>query len=235
MTIIVRENSLYQNLGILSLKLILHLINIQSKTVKSVSTSPPSTLQYSSNSNSSFLFSQLISLSPSLCPRGIYATGTIERQTSVWIIYMYKRKRKTSGWRRSTRISRSRYLFLLLLLRFNWWLPRWWWARLKVSASLRTSVACAQLPPMLEKWTRNGLSGRGSSWTSRMDRRLRVIRRFFVSFSRIFFFFFFFSPRSCSMLDKGRGCMERRADVRENIYSVVGQDFVISFKKKNFD
>lgn len=32
MTIIVRENSLYQNLGILSLKLILHLINIQSKT-----------------------------------------------------------------------------------------------------------------------------------------------------------------------------------------------------------
>lgn len=72
-------------------------------------------------------------------------------------------------------------------------------------------------------------------WTSRMDRRLRVIQRFFVSFSRIFFFFFFFSARSCSMLDKGRGCMERRADVRENIYSVVGQDFVISFKKKNFD
>lgn len=29
--------------------------------------------------------------------------------------------------------------------------------------------------------------------------------------------------------------MERRADVRENIYSVVGQDFVISFKKKKFD
>lgn len=28
--------------------------------------------------------------------------------------------------------------------------------------------------------------------------------------------------------------MERKADVRENIYSVVGQDFAISFKKKKF-
>lgn len=89
-------------------------------------------------------------------------------------------------------------------------------ARLKVSASLRTSVACAQLPPMLEKWTRNGLSGRrSSSWTSRMDRRLRVIaiQRFFVSFSRIFSSFF--PVRSCSMADKGREDAWRREQMFE--------------------
>lgn len=105
-------------------------------------------------------------------------------------------------------------------------------ARLKVSASLRTSVACAQLPPMLEKWTRNGLSGRrSSSWTSRMDRRLRVIaiQRFFVSFSRIFSSFF--PVRSCSMADKGREDAWRREQMFERnvkyiyicVYSVVGR------------
>lgn len=64
-------------------------------------------------------------------------------------------------------------------------------ARLKVSASLRTSVACAQLPPMLEKSRRNGLSGRGSSsvdfawspsWTILC-----------ILFSYFLFFFFFFN------------------------------------------